>query len=682
MCGIFGIVADRNAPYTGNFLRRSLMTLARESQSRGKDSSGLVFCDEPNSTYHVIKGALKLGELLDFPVVKHQLKVALAAHSGEGPKAPFAAIGHSRLVTNGSQLDDENNQPIVKDDLVGVHNGIIVNDAALWGDNPDLQRHFRIDTEVMLALVRKELKQGYTLPSAIARTEQAIEGTVSTALLVPDVHSLLLFTNHGSLYTLTNNKDILFFASEYHPLSELARKLNIDTAERFEIRQLATGHGVIVGLDPFSTERFAARDHIDRVADTSASEVRTQYRFEVATVDGSGPKRELVRDVALIAKAPNAAKFERLLEHNHDRISKLRRCSKCLLPETFPFISFNAQGVCNYCRYYKVRNQPKPMDELQQLLEHYRRKDGKPDCIVPFSGGRDSTFALHMIKTRLGFNPIAYTYDWGMVTDLGRRNIARVCGKLGVENIIVAADIHKKRDNIRKNINAWLKKPHLGMIPLFMAGDKYFYYYVDQVRRQTGIKLNIWGVNPMENTDFKVGFLGVAPDHDKKYIYSLSMLRQLKLFWGVGRAVLSNPSYLNSSVPDTLGSFASRTLKPHRDYFHLYDYLLWDEKAIDAVLFDEYDWERAVDTNTTWRIGDGTAAFYNYIYYTVAGFSEHDTFRSNQIREGVLTREKGLKLINEENHPRYPTIRWYTDAVHVDYEHAMDVINKIPKLYT
>jgi asparagine synthetase B (glutamine-hydrolysing) len=679
MCGIFGIVADRNAPYTGSFLRRSLMTLARESQSRGKDSSGLVFCDEPKLTYHVIKGALKLGELLDSPVVKRQLQKALAAHSDEGPRSPFAAIGHSRLVTNGTQLDDDNNQPIVKDDIVGVHNGIIVNDAALWDANPGLQRQCKIDTEVMLALFRRHLEQGSSLASSIVRTERSIEGTVSTAILVPGACSLVLFTNHGSLYALTNNKDILFFASEYHPLSELARKLRIDLAGAFEIEQVAAEAGMVVGIDQFGLERFTAGDHSEAESGTEGSQTRSSWNFDVSTVVGTEPQRELVRDVALIAKAPNAAKFERLLEHNHDRVSKLRRCSKCLLPETFPFIDYDTQGVCNYCRYYKVRNQPKPIDDLQELLEPYRRTDGKPDCIVPFSGGRDSTFALHMIKTRLGFNPIAYTYDWGMVTDLGRRNIARVCGELGVENIIVAADIHKKRDNIRKNINAWLKRPHLGMIPLFMAGDKYFYYYVDQVRRQTGIKLNIWGVNPMENTDFKVGFLGVAPDHNKKYIYSLSMLRQLKLFWGVGQAVLSNPSYLNRSIPDTLGSFASRTLKPHRDYFHLYDYLLWDEKEIDAVLFDEYDWERAVDTDTTWRIGDGTAAFYNYIYYTVAGFSEHDTFRSNQIREGMLTRDEGLKLINEENHPRYPTIRWYTDAVHVDYEQAVDVINNIPK---
>jgi hypothetical protein len=120
---------------------------------------------------------------------------------------------------------------------------------------------------------------------------------------------------------------------------------------------------------------------------------------------------------------------------------------------------------------------------------------------------------------------------------------------------------------------------------------------------------------------------------------------------------------------------------PHRDYFHLYDYIRWDEDDIDRLLFEEYDWERAIDTTTTWRIGDGTAAFYNYIYYTVAGFSEHDTFRSNQIREGVLARDEALRRVQGENQPRYATLKWYADVVQFDFERAIRVINAIPKLY-
>ena len=65
--------------------------------------------------------------------------------------------------------------------------------------------------------------------------------------------------------------------------------------------------------------------------------------------------------------------------------------------------------------------------------------------------------------------PITYTYDWGMVTDLGRRNISRMCAELKVENIIIAADISKKRRNIAMNLKAWLKCPHLGMVSIFTA---------------------------------------------------------------------------------------------------------------------------------------------------------------------------------------------------------------------
>ena len=80
------------------------------------------------------------------------------------------------------------------------------------------------------------------------------------------------------------------------------------------------------------------------------------------------------------------------------------------------------------------------------------------------------------------------------------------------------------------------------------------------------------------------------------------------------------------------------------------------DNLIEETLIKEYNWELAADTKTTWRIGDGTAGFYNYIYYTIAGFTEHDTFRSNQVREGVITRKKALELVNEENRPRYENI--------------------------
>src|SRR5690606_20510487 len=117
------------------------------------------------------------------------------------------------------------------------------------------------------------------------------------------------------------------------------------------------------------------------------------------------------------------------LEYNIDAINRIKRCNKCLLPETFPYLTFDEAGVCSYCNNYQPQKHL-GINALQERADKIRSSDGKPDCLVMFSGGRDSSYGLHFIKKELNLNPIAYTYDWGMVTDLARRNQARICGKL------------------------------------------------------------------------------------------------------------------------------------------------------------------------------------------------------------------------------------------------------------
>ena len=138
---------------------------------------------------------------------------------------------------------------------------------------------------------------------------------------------------------------------------------------------------------------------------------------------------------------------------------------------------------------------------------------------------------------------------------------------------------------------------------------------------------------------------------------------------------------MNSSLSDTFFAYLCYYFLK-KDYLTLYDYIQWDEKEIEDTLINEYNWETDPGTKTTWRIGDGTAPFYNYIYYTVAGFTENDTFRSTQIREGVITREDALTKVREENQARWETIKWYCDTIGIDWIYAIKKINKIPKLYT
>ncbi len=536
-------------------------------------------------------------------------------------------FGHSRLITNG--LAD--NQPVVRDDICVFHNGIVVNHDALW---PTLQtpRTLGIDTEVIVGLALDLLKAGVPLEQVPGRILSACEGVVACAMVLPGLGKLCLFSNNGSLY-LGRKNGAWLYASESYPLTQLGCE---------DVRQVRDA----VFLDiPVSEQAVSVSDKAAERPD-------------------------------LIPSLGSTAEEGKLLEY---RPYTLRRCTRCILPETMPFISFDAEGVCNYCRHYKPRNRPRPLEELLRLVEPYRRAKGD-ECIVPFSGGRDSCYGLHLIVKELKMKPLTYTYDWGMVTDLGRRNISRMSAALGVENIIVADDIAKKRHNIAMNLRAWLKSPHLGMISILTAGDKHFFKHVETIKQQTGISLNLWGINPLEVTHFKAGFLGVPPDFEEKRVYAHGAMKQLRYQFLRLKAMLQSPGYFNSSLWDTVSGEYYRSFTEKSDYFHIFDYWRWDEVEIDTALA-EYDWERAPDTKTTWRIGDGTAAFYNYIYYTVAGFTEHDTFRSNQIREGDLSREEALEMVNDENQPRYPNIKWYLDALGMDFKEVIRVVNAIPKLY-
>lgn len=604
MCGIFGIISEQ--PIKIN----ELMLLARHAEQRGRDSSGLYF---PRGAVYDLHRA-------SIPVTHLVPKVKLSDVN--------FIMGHSRLITNG--LSD--NQPVYRDDVCVIHNGIIVNHDVLWQE-VNLQRRLEIDTEIIAAIVADALAKNCAVEEIPGKVMNLCEGVVACAVALPKLGKLCVFSNNGSLYIGLLEK-ALYFASEEFPL----KKLNCSNIEQIK------GEGRIFDIPvSFETPRFI--EHEQRTENLIPS---------IGVHQGE----------------------EKLLEYKR---FKLIRCARCILPETMPFIRFDQNGVCNYCHAYKPRNKPRPVEELFALVESYRRA-GAEDCIVPFSGGRDSCYGLHLIAKELKMNPIAYTYDWGMVTDLGRRNISRMCAKLGVENIIIADDISLKRQNIKKNFSAWLKAPNLGMVSILTAGDKHFFRHVETVKRQTGISLNLWGVNPLEVTHFKAGFLGIPPDFDETRVYMSSWKKQIEYQTLRFRAMLKSPSYFNRSLWDTVSGEYHRSFAPKTDYFHIFDYWRWDEKIIDSTLLSEYDWERAPDTNTTWRIGDGTAAIYNYIYYTVAGFSEHDTFRSNQVREGDLSRAEALALVEDENQPRYPNIKWYLDAIGMDLREVIGIINAIPKL--
>ena len=455
MCGIFGVICSSTQPADRQLVRDLAISLLHHSETRGREAVGIAIHD--GEQIHVLKQAGSVTDFLANPKFHALLDRALAEAK---PGRPIAITGHSRLATNGAQSNGDNNQPVITHGAVALHNGIIVNDRALAARYPTIVPQGELDSEVLAAVLRTKLDASHDLVAATRSTFAELEGSASIAMMFDDLDVMLLATNTGSLFQVSTDPSrdgaVMMFASERFILQRVIEEKSVSgRLGDVHIDQIRPGHAVAVTLAGLERRAFSLTGDEDDHAPV----------------------------------APNGHTLE-IVDHS-SRADRLKRCTKCILPETYPFVDFDAQGVCRYCRTWKTIR-PKGEQALFDAVEPYRSKDGSPDVIVAFSGGRDSSYGLHYVKKVLGMNPVAFTYDWGMVTDLARRNQARLCGALGVEHIIRSADIVAKRRYVRKNVEAWLKKPELGMVTLLMAGDKEFYAHARQLRKETGIKLVIF----------------------------------------------------------------------------------------------------------------------------------------------------------------------------------------------
>lgn len=650
MCGIWGI-ANLNCKIDNKTLIKTIKKLMVLSEKRGKEASGISILK--GEDFSILRKAKVSHELLEDEEFKKIIHNKIMADSSDDA----FIIGHSRMVTNGSQYLPENNQPVTKKNMALVHNGIIVNCDTLWGNTEGLEHDYEVDSEIILELFHKYISEGRTPEVAIKETFAKIQGMASVVVISQEKNCIAAATNNGSLYYCKSaDGNLTVFASEALILKKLLEdvpKLSFCLLEG-DIQQLEVGNCISI------------------------------YRKECYSKKGMEVVQDKPYNTQIIKGNPQLLLSDyKKYEIDFEKIRKIRRCRKCVLPETMPFIEFDESGVCNYCRTYR-KVEYKGRKALNKWRESHL-KNNENSAMVAFSGGRDSSYGLHYFVKEMGIKPIAYCYDWGMVTDLARRNQSRMCSQLGIEFVLVSADIKKKRDNIRKNILAWLKCPTLGMIPLFMAGDKHYFYYANRVYKDYHLQHVLLASNPYEKTYFKTGFCGVKPDilnmvDNGLDIERLSGKDVIKLASFYGGQFLKNNKYINLSILDTISAAASFYVIPH-NYFRLFDYIPWDESTVDKVLREEYAWECADDTESTWRIGDGTAPFYNYIYCLVAGFTENDTFRSNQIREGMLTREEALELVYRDNEPRFESMKWYFDVIGLDMRMVLDGVKGMEKLY-
>lgn len=668
MCGILGIVSSPKC-FLG---QKQILAVSKKlfilSESRGKEASG--FAAMRNDEVVVYKTAFPANQM-----VKSEAYRSVFRQLFDPSNSVRAFIGHSRLVTDGYEHENRNNQPVIKKPMVVVHNGIITNKQPLWQKYNHIERESDLDSELIPVILDEQLKHGKTAADAFKQLYQEIYGMTSIALLHSGFDNLFLGTNNGSIYYLSDiNSTCFIFASERYILKRLVMDLRLhDYFAKETITQLKPLTILSVLLSDFNLSLVDLKSGEGKFVNSKSIKARNIQEKETEA------KKVFINTSLEHDEIKVPKEFYDEYHKRKQIIGHLRRCIKCILPETFPFITFDEQGLCNYCQNYI----PIVFKGLQAFREHiklFQCKKEQYDCLLPFSGGRDSSYAMHVIVKELNLRPLAFSYDWGMLTDLARRNQARMCGALGVEHILISADIRRKRQNIHKNVLAWLKRPSLGTVPLFMAGDKQYFYYANLLMKQNDLRLSILGENILETTQFKSGFCGIRPQFGNSHTYTLSLRNKLRMAYFYGKEYILNPAYLNFSLFDTFDAYRSYYVIDHNNV-NLYAYLKWDEKQIQNTLINKYEWETDPGTSTTWRIGDGTAAFYNFIYYIIAGFTENDTFRSNQIREGDLSREEAMSLCDAENRPRWNSIKWYCDTIQINFDKTIRSINKIKTLY-
>ncbi len=620
MCGIFGF-QTKDSTIIKNLTKKFLYY----SDDRGKEASGI--CLSFNKKFNILKKPCSGNDLTkskDFKQLFDQIpsqKTTL-----------YSLIGQCRLVTDGQSYIEEYNHPAIHKNICLVHNGIILNTKQIIDmDNiiksKNLNRVYAKSDTLNFAKIIQNFKKNYH--DEFDRINKIISGSYSISFFDTKYESIFLASNNRSLFYFSS-PNIFLFASEKFTLQKILKYLNLKTED----------------IKQFYPNQFLQISNLDLKNNYNES---TEYsNFKIF-----GSKIEL------------------------------QRCNKCILPVTYPFIKFDSNGTCNFCNDYKYIKTDKK-DKLNKYLDKYRKKDGSPDCLVGLSGGRDSCYGLHVLKENYGMNPVAYTYDWGLTTDVSRRNQALMIGKLGIEHIIRSPKIDVKRENIRRNIQAWLKKPDLGMVPLFMAGDKDFYKYGRKLKKQLGIDLTVFcSGQHYEQGNFFIGFCGVK--EDMSYVtaraYSFPLRVKIKLATYYILQYLKNPNYLNKSFLDSIMSFITMFVLKD-DFLYLYEYLDWDEEVINKTLKDKYGWESDLKYGSNqWRMGDGQTAFTNYIYYKLAGFSEFDDFRSKQVRDNKITREQALELAKLDNEPKFEVLEHFASLVGINLEHTLSKINTLDTLY-
>lgn len=315
----------------------------------------------------------------------------------------------------------------------------------------------------------------------------------------------------------------------------------------------------------------------------------------------------------------------------------LTYCTRCVMPSTKPDLHLDAQGVCNACRSYEGRkdvNWLQRRSELEAILAKYRNVGGSNwDCIVPVSGGKDSTYQV-VKMLELGMNPLCVTATTCDLTEIGRRNIENI-KKLGVDYMEMSPN-----PKVRARLNK---------IGLIQVGDiswpEHVGIFTIPVRAavQFNIPLIIWG----ENSQNEYGGPAAASENnilDRHWLEEFGGLLGLRVSDLVGYEGLQRKDLIPYFYPED-----EHLKRVGVTGLFLGYYLPWDGLA-NSIFSQAYGFEvpphvtRGSMVNYE-NLDNHQVAIHEYFKFLKFGFGRATDHACMHIRRGRLTRDDGLKIV-------------------------------------
>lgn len=316
---------------------------------------------------------------------------------------------------------------------------------------------------------------------------------------------------------------------------------------------------------------------------------------------------------------------------------ELRYCCRCVMPHTKPDLHIDESGVCNACRSFEQRVEVDWVQRRKELLDvtgRYKSKDGSHwDCIVPVSGGKDSTYQV-VRMLQLGLNPLCVTATTCDLSEIGRKNIQNI-KNLGVDYVEFSPNPIVRRKLNRVGLTdvgdiSWPEHVGIFTIPVRAAV-------------QFNVPLIVWG----ENSQNEYGGPAAAAENN------VLTRRWLEEFGGL----------LGMRVTDLIGidGIEQRHLIPYSyptdeelqrvgvTGIFLGHYLPWDgySNALISQAFGFVSFDKTVEGSIVnyENLDNLHTGIHDYFKFLKFGFGRSTDIACLHVRRGRITRQDAIEMV-------------------------------------